>query len=133
MKEIQSTANRPTIKEVREQFQDWRKTRKKRTTIPKPLWQAAIELSRDYSINTISKTLGLSYTDLKRRIKAKAMLKPDNQAVTPHFVEVDCRTMSRECIVEMENLNGARMEIQLKGDIGNDLLCLARAFWGMKQ
>jgi hypothetical protein len=133
--EILSTTNRPSLEEVTNQFQNWRKTRKKRTAIPKELWQAAIDLSRDYPINIISKTLGLSYTDLKRRIKASGELRADNQNnVIPHFVEFDLSTaVSMECIVEMENPKGNRMKIHFKGCICSNLLELAKAFWGMRQ
>jgi len=131
-KEILPTANKPSLEEVKEQFQHWRNTRQKMTVIPETLWQAAIGLSRDYTVNAIAKTLGLSYTGLKRRIKAAGMLEPDNQDVTPHFVEVDCRAMSRECIVEMENPKRKRMKIHFKAGTGSDILGLARAFWGIK-
>jgi hypothetical protein len=134
-REIIPITNKASLEEVKGQFQNWRATRQKRTGIPKHLWQAAIDLSRDYPINTISKTLGLSYTDLKRRIKAAGKLRPDNRAdVISNFVEFDLsRGIYREYIVEMENPKGNRMKIHFKGGIGGDLLGLARAFWGIGQ
>lgn len=39
----------PTLEQVRQRFEFWRKRRKKRTRIPQNLWQAAIALSEEYS------------------------------------------------------------------------------------
>lgn len=136
------TTNRPSLEEVKEQFEHWRNTRQKRTTIPEPLWQAAIDLSRKYPVNIISKTLSLSYTDLKRRIKTAGivksnnkkvacMLEADTKAVIPNFIGFDFgRAISRECIVEMENPKGGRMKIHFTGNTGDTLVGLAKAFWG---
>ena len=143
--EILATSNRPTIEEVKKQFKQWRNTRQKRTTIPEPLWQAAIDLSREYPGNIISKTLSLSYTDLKRRIKAAGMVKSDNKEeacmieadnkeVIPHFIGFDFdREISRGCIVEMENAKGGRMKIHFRGNTGDDLVGLTKAFWGINK
>ena len=57
-----------TIEKVKERFETWREVRKKRTKIPEELWQAAVELSSDYSLNKISQTLHLDYSVLKGRI-----------------------------------------------------------------
>ena len=61
---------RPTLEEVRDQFENWRKTRQRRTVIPEPLWQAAVSLSEDYPTLQISKTLRVNHTSLKNRVQA---------------------------------------------------------------
>ena len=53
----------PTLEEVRDKFESWRKIKRNhREPIPKDLWQAAADLARKYSVNTVSKELHLSYT-----------------------------------------------------------------------
>ncbi len=56
------------IEKVKELFETWREVRKKRTKIPEELWQAAVKLSSDYSLNEISQTLHINYSVLKERI-----------------------------------------------------------------
>ena len=73
-----------SLEEVREAFENWRKTRAKRAAIPESLWYAAIALSKEHSTFTISKELRVNYTDLKRRIQ-NDILEP----VQPDFIELD--------------------------------------------
>lgn len=61
---------RPTMEELRNQFETWRKTRQQRAPIPDALWRAAVSLSKDYSILQISKALRLNYNDLKKHTQA---------------------------------------------------------------
>ena len=131
--EILSTANRPTIEDVKEQFKNWRATKQRRTRIPEYLWQAAIDLSRDYTVGTVAKILSLGYSDLKQRVKA-ADMPTDNQDMTSHFVEFNLNSeKTGESIVEIENKNGSRMKIQLKGCHGNNIFGLTKAFWDAGQ
>ena len=58
-----------SLEQVRNQFEDWRRTRKsRREPIPRRLWKAAVKLSDSYSIHSISKALRLNYSDLKDRV-----------------------------------------------------------------
>ena len=120
---------KPSIEEVRDQFTHWREGRKKRTPIPKHLWQASVELSQKHSIYTISKALGLSYSDLKKRVQHKTDDGFIGIKQEPSFIELDLS--QRHCIVEMENTDGARMRISVDGAGSIDLLGLAKAFLGM--
>ena len=125
-KAIQSI--KPTLEEVQDRFKIWRKTRKKRTAIPKNLWQATIELTQYYSINTVSKALGLSYTDLKKRTEASRTGVCPSPPMTT-FVELDLKeTISGRCVVEMDTPGGARLKMDFMGTVGIDLLKLAKAF-----
>ena len=58
-----------TLECVQQQFSDWRASRSsKREHIPDRLWQVAVHLCGDHSINQVSRSLRLSYTELKRRV-----------------------------------------------------------------
>ena len=121
---------KPSLKEVQDRFRIWRKTRKKRTSIPRDLWQAAIELTEFYSINTVSKTLGLSYTDLKRRIQSSKTGVGSSPTPMTTFVELDLKeTIPGGCVVEMETPRGDRLKMDFMGKVDIDLLKLAKAFW----
>ena len=121
---------KPTLEEVQDRFRNWRKTRTRRTSIPRDLWKAAIEQTQYYSINTVSKALGLSYTDLKRRVKASRTDVCSSPSEVATFVELDLKeTIPGRCVIEMETPRGARLKMDFMGTVGIDLLKLAKAFW----
>lgn len=119
---------KPTLKEVQGQFRIWRKTRKKRTSIPKELMESAIELTQHHPIYTVSKALGLSYTDFKKRVQGtKADVYPGAPPMS--FVEVEAEdVIAARCIVEMETARGERLKMDVMGKIALDLVAVAKAF-----
>ena len=88
------SAETTAIQKVKQRFETWREVRKKRTRIPEELWQAAVELTSDYTPNKISQTLHINYSVLKERIVSMKTAELD---VEGEFVEVDLdRRMSTE-------------------------------------
>ena len=122
---------KPTLEEVRDQFENWRKTRERRTAIPEALWEAAVGLSEDYPTLQISKALRLNYTALKNRAQASHSGSSPRADYGPAFVELDFgrSILPGECIMEMEDKSGSKMKMHLKGVTGVDLLEVCRAFW----
>ena len=121
------------LTQLSERMEAWRKDPKKSRYIPEELWQAAVDLTKDYSIYHISKTLRLNYKDLKNRVKSQMQgdLAIDNSP-SPSFIELDIKKTSpseEQCIVTMEDGNGAKMTIQLQSKRGLDLYELSRSFW----
>jgi len=128
-----SDSSPDSLSKVTARFSAWRNAPKRTKKIPEELWQAAVELSNEYAINQISKTLRLNYTDLKKRVK---MVNKENlPTATPQsrmkFIELggDPGSPAPECIVEMQDGNGAKMRIHLHGKTDLDLYELSRAFW----
>jgi len=123
-----------SLSEVKEQFKTWRRTRKSLRPIPEKLWTAAVSLTAKHSISQISKQLALDYSALKKRVGIK---KKDAAASTnpPGFIEVNLEPPAAvpECIVEMQDILGAKMRMHFRGKTDFDLLQLAKAFWGKKQ
>ncbi|MBW1767331.1 MAG: hypothetical protein JRJ65_09810 [Deltaproteobacteria bacterium] len=124
----------PNLAQVRDQFENWRKTRQKRTAIPDALWEAAVSLSKDYPTLQISKALRLHYTTLKNRIQAEHRDSHPRSNCGPAFVELDFGRLPfpSECIVEMEDTTGSKMKMHLKGVAVVDLLELGKAFWSKR-
>ena len=93
-----------SLKEVQQQFEQWRKTRKGRQPIPEHLWQAAAKLSKQYSINYVARLLRLNHTALKEKVEIS---KQEN----PAFVEIPFSAeLSRvHWTVEMDNTSGAKL------------------------
>jgi len=123
----------PTISEVKEQFKIWRRTRKSPRPIPEKLWEAAVSLTAKHSISQISKELVVDYSALKKRVLIK---KKDSAAsMSPaDFIEVNLGPPAAvsECIVEMQDILGAKMRMHFRGKTDFDLLQLAKAFWSKK-
>ena len=123
----------PTISEVKEQFKIWRKTRKSPRPIPEKLWAAAVSLTANHCLSQISKELVVDYTALKKRVP----IKNKDSAVKMNssgFIEVNLEPPAAvsECIVEMQDIGGAKMRMHFRGKTDFDLLELAKAFWSKK-
>jgi hypothetical protein len=122
-----------SLSEVKEQFKIWRRTRQRPRPIPENLWAAAVSLTTQHSISQISKELVLDYSALKKRVSIK---KKDSAAKMspPDFIEVNLEPPASvsECIVEMQDILGAKMRMHFRGKPDVDLLQLAKAFWSKK-
>ncbi len=127
----QITGNsQPNFEQVGERLERWRKIKKHREPIPKDIWQDAAGLARKHSINTVSKTLRLSYTDLKDRVCGPSKSKPKKPRPSD-FIEIgyDQPSFMPETTIEMENKKGSRLKICLKGRIDFNPMDLAKTFY----
>lgn len=127
MEPTQLTDQQPLcLEQVQAQFEQWRRNRGKRRTIPESLWAAAASLYPAYSLNRISRTLGLDYTRLKHRVQAQS---PDPcLPAEAAFIELGFAgtAAAGACTVEMRHRRGS-MTVQGAGS--RDLMKLARLFW----
>ena len=125
-------AKTTAIEKVKERFETWREVRKKRTKIPEELWQAAVELSSNYSLNEISQTLHINYSVLKERIVSMESEELGMKGTEGDFVEVDLdrRISTEEWVFELEDGKGAKMRMRMKGGAGVDLIEIAKVLWG---
>ena len=124
---------RPSLSEVKEQFKIWRRTRKSPRPIPEKLWAAAVSLTAKHSVSQISKELVVDYSALKKRV----LIKKKNTAAKmspPGFIELNLEPPASvsECIVEMEDILGAKMRMHIRGKTDFDFLQLAKAFWSKR-
>ena len=122
-----------SLSEVKEQFKTWRKTRKSLRPIPAQLWAAAVNLTAKHSISQIAKELVLDYSTLKKRAAVKKNAGAASMSPAD-FIEVNLQppTAVSECIVEMQDIVGAKMRMHFRGRPDFDLLELAKAFWSKK-
>ena len=137
MRETRSLISTPTVKPtlevVRNQFEAWRKRRRRGRRIPETLWKAAVQLCREHSVFEVSRALRLNYNGLKNRVpKARDMGLAVGQRSDLNFVKLDLGapiTLS-ECLVEMEAPNGSKMRMSFRGIMRDfDSVELSRAFW----
>lgn len=124
----------PRMEALRGRFKQWRRTRKIGSRIPEPLWSAAVKLAEVYGIHLTAKALGVDYYSLQKRLEEKSV--SSSPVVAPasgaRFVELPGAVpmTAQECILELEDVAGAKMRIHLKGMEAPDLAALSRSFWG---
>ena len=129
------TTSASALEEVKQQFKIWRKTKTAgRERIPASLWQAAAEVFEigDHSLHTISKTLHLNQTALKKYVQQQfpraIKVKPE---VTPSFIalELESPLLVSECVIEMEDTTGSKMRMCLRGKTDPNILEICKSFW----
>ena len=119
-----------TLEKAQDQFTIWRKTRKKRGSIPEKLWNVATSLAESYTVHQISKGLHLNHTVLKDRVEATRMM-PSEKPTQPTFIELPPMA-SGEVSLELENKAGGKMKIHLKGHTDINLVNLTQTFWSQQ-
>jgi hypothetical protein len=124
---IQSLKSNKPIDHLRKRFDAWRKYRRPRTRIPKRLWQSAVQVAGQCGLNRTAKALHLDYYALKKRLDATGA----GHGNQPTFIELNPKVTGStpECVIELENKNGSKMRIQIKGMGSPDLNALSSAFW----
>jgi hypothetical protein len=112
------------IEEARQQFENWRRERKRGERIPANLWATAVALAKEHGVWPTAKALHLDHSGLKRRVWNQ-----EEEAKSRAFVElIPQGGMLYSCAVEMEDGRGARMRVELKG-AAVDVTALSRTFW----
>jgi len=121
--------SQPTVEEVQQLFEQWRRTKRRRDRIPAALWEAAASLSGQHSTNKISKLLHLNHTALRDCIGAHKQGE-EIQEKAPAFIELEMIPSGavNECTIEMERPDGGKMKICLKGS-SIDAAELSNTFW----
>lgn len=130
----QPTPLPPRLETARQRFAVWRRTRQSRR-IPATLWGLAAELAGAYGLCRTARVLRLDYPALKRHVQAAGS--PSDSRPELAFVELvpSARPAPAgpagvpECILECENVTGAKLRVQLKGVAVPDLVALSRSFW----
>jgi hypothetical protein len=103
---------------VRTAFDQWRSVRKKRERIPGKLWEAAMDLSTDYSTCRIARALRLDYKELRHRIRERS-----SGSSSGEFIELKAEQFfpPMHCVVEIRSPGGFEMKIQADGAFQSQL------------
>ena len=117
------------MEKVYRRLEHWRRKRRGRSPIPKPLWAAAAAVAREHGINRTSKALHLEFNKLKELAESTGARKRTAKP-TPQFVELMTSPPAgvSECVIELEGRHG-KMRIQWKGITASDLAQLSRILW----
>ena len=102
------------ILQLQRQLDQFRSAQPRRTKLPEPLWQAAVDLARQHGIHPVAHPLRLDYMQLKKRLGGVSShpRKLNRQA----FVELITPRSAAlaEYLIEFESAHGGKMRIQWK-------------------
>jgi hypothetical protein len=112
------------ILQLQRQLDQFRSTQPRRTKLPESLWQAAVELARQYGVYPVAHPLRLDYTGLKKRLGGVPIVR--RKATKPAFVELIAP--QEDCVIEFESPSGNKMRIQWKTSTPHDWASLLRAW-----
>ena len=115
------------VAQLQRQLEQFRSAQPGRTKLPESLWQAAVELARQYGIYPVAHPLRLDYMGLKKRLGG---VPSRRKATKPAFVELVPRqaTPLEECVIEFDAPSGSKMRIQWKASAPRDWVSLLRAW-----
>jgi hypothetical protein len=93
-----------------------------------------VKLAAKYGIHQTAKALRVDYYALKKRVDeapAVTASKLPEAAAGPRFLELPAAAWagSGECTLELEDADGAKLRMHLKGFEAPDLAALSRSFW----
>ncbi len=119
------------LAQARKCFEQWRNEQTQRRRLPKHLWSLATELAQEFGLSRTVCTLRLSYNCLKKRMEMPVSSHPLQTKYQTQFVELQPAQADTvtECAIECENVQGAKMRIQLKGQDLEGLTRLCRELW----
>ena len=131
MKKLQKAPLPTKLVQGRKFFEQWRSQQTRRTRLPKQLWSLATELAREFGLSRTASTLKLSYTCLKKRMEMPVSDPMSQTKYQTQFMELRPSQANpvTECAIECENVQGAKMRIQLKGQNLEGLTRLCRELW----
>jgi hypothetical protein len=114
------------VTSVRQQFRDWRATRKPGSAMPAELWTAAVRLAREHGPYEIARSLPVDYGALKKRMEAEEADR------TPRFVEFTPPRIASPsdgvAMVELVDADGTRMTVRVSTHEALDVVGLVNAF-----
>lgn len=118
------------LRRARRHFDGWRRSRATRR-IPEELWRQAVELAAEHGVHRTAKALRLNAQSLRERMPASQIV---SGAPATAFVELAPLPVSvpAACVLVVEDREGARMRIELRGVTAEDVATVARGFVGRR-
>ncbi len=131
-----ASATGESLEQLKQRFICWRESRKQGERIPQALWAAAVGEAKQYGVYQVARALRLDYTCLKRLAgpggREKSPAKIDTEFVELFAAPASKAPPSCECIVELHNVRGAKMRVELNGAGLAGLASLCSSFWSAR-
>ena len=123
------------LEEAGRRFRQWRETRERGEHIPAVLWAEAVGMAMEHGLDRVAQVLHVDYDRLKKRLVQAGGEIQAIKGGSP-FVELTFAPVSEsaaqsvcECAIELENVRGAKMRVELNGNGLVGLAGLCSAFW----
>ena len=120
------------LESARVELEGWRAEPSKGRQIPASVWEKAVHAARADGIHTVSRALGLSYSDLKSRMTGGSRRRTGGPGGAVSFVEVTPAPVAEasSCTIELSKAGGPRLCISLKSAAAVDWCRIKEAFLG---
>jgi hypothetical protein len=134
MRRTRPRASSARVRQARAGIEKWRKTRKKRSPMPEPLWAAAVELAQSEGVYPIARALRVNYQSLQCRVAMASSGTSPGAGAPRGFVELSSPLpmapppLPAGPVLELSDGNGAALTIRLPSASELDVERLARAF-----
>lgn len=137
----EAASDREDVEQLRQRFEEFRRTHAVRSRLPDELWAAAAKLARRDGITATARALALDRPSLQRwtdRLEPRASIKarksphrqPRGGSGPAAFVELLAASTGtrNSCLVEVESRQGGKLRLELKGIAISQLAELIRTF-----
>ena len=147
------------LEDVAKRFKLWRESRVRGERIPVALWGEAVQMCQQHTPQRVASVLRIALAGLMQRLEHGGDGVASRPGLATQFVEVLMSTPqmaeadsaasplatapverplhpkatvtpAHECVLEMENVHGAKMRVQLNGTGLASLGPLLSSFWG---
>jgi len=130
MRRTQRPGMSARLRRARARIERWRRTRKRRSPMPEPLWEAAVALAETEGVSRTARALSLSYPSLRARVAGAAPVGRRSPAGPRGFVELSPPGLGAfpggsGPVLEVVDRSGARLTIRLPAQPGVDVERLA--------
>ncbi len=118
------------LKNVQNQFAEWRVIKKVREPIPEKLWQAVEKLLESYTKTEVVRGLGLNHTAMLNRLKQKKQKKAPKPQTT-NFIELGVNTepfFMSETKCDFTYESGSQ-KLEVRGIKARELIIIIREIW----
>ncbi len=111
---IQSDPNKATLNGVRQQILDWRAEHPAPKPFPARVWDAAVQLVREFGCGPTSRALKLDYGCLKKRAGITST-RPNPKDTAPLFYEIfpPANSTIQSCMVTLATNRGGKLRVEL--------------------
>lgn len=113
------------VAEVARELESWRRTRRG-GVIPEGVWRKAVGLARRHGVHAVKQALGLDYYSLQRRVAER---RPAERS-PGGFVEIGPAPCAAEWVIEVEDVRGTKLRVQVRGVATEEIASLARTVLG---
>ena len=134
MRRARPLATSAGVQQAQAGIESWRKTRTKRSPMPEPLWDAAVELAQSDGVYPIARALRVNYQSLQCRVAMASSTTRPGTGAPRGFVELSSPLpmapppLPAGSVLELSDGNGATLTIRLPAERALDVERLAKAF-----